>query len=84
MTDYNMDICEFLNNNGIDTNDIDDDRSYFDGYDDVLVITIRDRKYKFLQNYMNKCYSDFTLFSEDGEIRGYDEVVKYFKTKFNL
>ena len=83
MTNYIIDILDFLKNKNINIYDYDDDRTYFDGYDDVLVINLNDEKYKFVQNYENGSYKNFTLFENNGiEIKGYSEIVKYFINKF--
>ena len=84
MTDYIIDIRDFLEGNNINTDDYDDDRTYFDGYDDVLVVNLKGERYKFLQNYKDGFYKNFTLYSNDGEINGYKQIVKYFIDKFNL
>ena len=84
MTDYIIDIRDFLEANKVNTDDYDDDNTYFDGYDDVLVVNLRGEKFKFLQNYKDGCYTNFTLYSKDGEINGYNQIVKYFIEKFKL
>lgn len=81
MTDYIIDIRDFLEANKVNT---DDDYTYFDGYDDVLVVNLRGEKYKFLQNYIDGSYKNFTLYSKDGEINGYNQIVKYFIEKFQF
>ena len=83
MTDYIIDIRDFLESININTDDYDDDRTYFDGFDDVLVLNLKGESYKFLQNYVKGSYTNFTLFLNDGiEIKGYNEIVKYFINKF--
>ena len=83
MTNYIINICAFLESNNINTDDYDDDRTYFDGFDDVLVVNFKGETYKFLQNYENGSYKNFTLFLNNGTgINSYDEIVKYFINKF--
>jgi len=50
MTNYIINICDFLETNNINISDYDDDLTYYDGFDDVLVIYINEEKYKFIQN----------------------------------
>ena len=50
MSNYITNILDFLKSKNINIDDYDDDRTYFDGYDDVLVINLNDEKYKFIQN----------------------------------
>lgn len=83
MSDYIFNIREFLEKNNINVDDYDDDRTYFDGHDDVLVLNFKDNTYKFLQNYENGTYKNFTLYTNDLEINGYNQIVNYFTEKFN-
>lgn len=82
MTNYITNICDFLETNNINISDYDDDLTYYDGFDDVLVVYINDEKYKFIQNYENGYYKNFTLYINNEEIKGYDEITKYFINKF--
>ena len=85
MTDYIIEICNFLEKNGIDTSDYNDDLSYYNGFDDVLVVYLKDERYKFYQTYKDECYKNFTLNVSTGEIvEGYDNVVQYLTEKFKI
>lgn len=81
MTNYITNICDFLQTNNININDYDDDLTYFNGFDDVLVLYINQEKYKFIQNYDNGYYKNFTLYINNEEIKGYDEITKYLINK---
>ena len=83
MTNYIINICDFLETNNINISDYDDDLTYYDGFDDVLVIYINEEKYKFIQNYENGYYKNFTLYINNEEIKGYDEITKYLISKLN-
>ena len=63
-----------MNLNGFDTSNYDDDRTYYDGYDDVYVVTINGHKLKFVQNYENNKYINFTLYYKNGDFYGYDDI----------
>jgi len=81
MTDYIINIRNFLENNNIEY-ECDDDLSYFDGFDDVLVIEIKGETYKLLQNYENSSYKNITLYCDDGPIYNYDNIIKYYENKY--
>lgn len=83
MTDYIIDTIKFLDSKGIDY-DYDDDRSYYDGYDDVFIIIIKDERYKLVQNKIDGKYKNFTLYSNNDIINEYENVIKYFIEKFNI
>ena len=83
--DYIHEIRDFLDSSSINIDDYDDDRTYFDGFDDVFVVNLKDERYKFLQNYENGRYTYFTLYTPDkGEIHGFNSILKYFIVKFNI
>lgn len=81
MTDYIKEIINLLENNGINVFNYDDDKTYFDGYDDVYVLHINDNLIlKFVQNYIEKDCRNVTLFHSDKMFNGYDNVINELKS----
>lgn len=83
MTDYIIATIDFLNSKDIDY-DIDDERSYYNGFDDVLMIIIKDETYKLVQNKIDNKYENFTLYSKNVVINEYENVIKYFIEKLKI
>ena len=85
MTDYIRRIIAILRSNSIDTLNYDDDKTYFDGHDDVFVLYVGDTlTLKFAQNYFNKNYENFMLFYKGKSISGYDNVYNELKNVLKL
>jgi len=95
MSNINDDFLELVkdwfDNNNFKT-DIDIDLSYYDGYDDVLILSIQNNneidKYKFYQNVekdinKNYIYSNFTMCYKNEVIYDYDNIINYLKQKYN-
>jgi len=95
MSNNNDDFLElvkdwFYNNNL--KPDIDIDLSYYDGYDDVLILSIQNDneidEYKFYQNVekdinKNYIYSNFTMCYKNEIIYDYNNIINYLKQKYN-
>ena len=77
--DYISNIQEFLTSINIDYSDYDDDLTYYDGYDDVWVVTLKNNKYKFVQNLENGNAIGFMMISNDIILYKYDKVINYLK-----
>jgi hypothetical protein len=86
-------IADWFYNNNLKPN-IDIDLSYYDGCDDVLILSIKNDneidKYKFYQNVEkdinnNYKYSSFTMiyFNENEIIYDYYNIINYLKEKYN-
>jgi len=88
-TDYIIDILCFLENNNIDTTNYNEELSYSYNTDDVYVVEIDGYILKFVQNYYNKKYQNFTLYYKDNEnnqieIKGYDNIKQELIILFNI
>lgn len=66
--DYIIDILKYLEDKNIDTSNYDDDNTYYDGFDDVYVVNIKDYKLKFVQNKI------FSLYYNNKIITGYENI----------
>jgi hypothetical protein len=95
MSNINDDFLELVkdwfDNNNLKS-DIDIDLSYYDGDDDVLILSIQNNnkidKYKFYQNVEkdinnNYIYSNFTMCYKNEVIYDYDNIINYLKEKYN-
>ena len=83
-------VKDWFDNNNLKPN-IDIDLSYYDGYDDVLILSIQNNnkidKYKFYQNVekdnnKNYIYSNFTMCYKNEVIYDYDNIINYLNDKY--
>lgn len=82
ITDEIFDILIERNYNYI----IDDDTSWYDGYDDIYVLKIGKTKIKIIQNVEKingeYTYSNYMLcfpYTDKDTIYGYDDIIKYIR-----
>lgn len=89
--DYIANILDWLNYHNIHY-EIDDDRSYYDGIDDMLCIYMNNKRYKFLQNVNKEIednqetykYTNFTLYNNENSIYDYINVVEFLKNDLSI
>ncbi len=79
MIDYIVDIQTYLDSINIDYSNYDDDLTYYDGYDDVWVVKLKDKSYKFVQNIKNKNAISIMMISSDIILHDYDKIIDYLK-----
>ena len=77
--DYIELIQDYLTSINVDYSDYDDDRTYYDGYDDVWVVTLNNEKYKFVQNLVNGNAVGLMMSAPGKVLHKYDEIIEYLK-----
>ena len=75
--DFFDNIKKFLNIINVDYSDYDDDRKYYDGFDDVWVVNLLGTTYKFVQNIENKKVVGIMMVSNNTILYKYDEIIDY-------
>lgn len=61
---------------------VDDDRTHFDGYDDMYYFSVRGARYFLLQNWERSTvqkYSGHMLQTPEKTIVGYDKILRHFR-----
>ena len=82
-TDFIVELVNWLNDKRVNYT-YDEDLTFYDGYEDILVIYINNIQYKFYQYVMNHQYINFTLLHNNKIINDYDNIIDYLKNNLNL
>lgn len=77
--DYISNIQEYLTSINIDYSNYDDDLTYYDGFDDVWVVTLNNNIYKFVQNLKYGNAIGLMMISNKVILNEYNEIINYLK-----
>jgi hypothetical protein len=77
--DYIELIRDYLTSIKVDHSKYDDDRTYYDGYDDVWVVALNNETYKFVQNLKNGKATNIMMISGSISLYKYNEIIDYLK-----
>jgi hypothetical protein len=77
--DYINDIQIYLKSIQVDYSDYNDDLTYYDGYDDVWVVNLNYKTYKFVQNIKNGNAIAVMMISNDTILHDYNKIIEYLK-----